>query len=509
MIGLRSATCLGWLTVATLCFSTPAAQAQSAAAPSPTFSERITSLGRIEAGETLYPISLKVSDDNFHIAYAAKNPKGMFAAFDSQRGAYAKAVAKGTPLISRGQSHWAYIAYGEQQKAQAVVDLKPEPPFDGIDAFGFSPDGARWAYRAGMAGKQAVVVNGAAQTPFDLIDIRTGPLFSPDGRRLAYGAMNGKEGALVVDGTPVTVDGAVEQIVFSPDAKRLAYVLKKDKQLRVMVDDQPGPIFQKISAPTFSPDSRRFAYMAQKSSAWVAVVDGKEMIGGDSVGTPLFSADSRRLAYAAHTGKEWYMVVDGKKGRRFDQLGISMFSPDSSRLAYMAQTKERACMVVDDQMGPIFDSVGEPVFSPDSRQLAYRSRKGDKWFVVQNGRAHEAIYDGLRRPVFSPDGAHLAYVAIEGQEMIMVLDERPLSRHDSVTFPFFSPGGTHLAYAGCTKDQWRVYVDGAAGQNFFDATLKDGTITFDGENQCRMIALKMPGPEFLRLDIQIDGNPGP
>ena len=86
MIGSRSAACLRWLTLTTLLFSAPAVQAQSAATPPPAFSDSLTTLARIETGETLYPISLKVSADNAHIAYAAKNPKGMFAAFDSQRG---------------------------------------------------------------------------------------------------------------------------------------------------------------------------------------------------------------------------------------------------------------------------------------------------------------------------------------------------------------------------------------------------------------------------------------
>ncbi len=509
-MGSRSNSYLHLMIIAALVWSLPAARAQAAGDPPLAFTERMALLSRIEPGETFYPISLKVSADNAHVAYAAKNQKGMFAVLDNQRGGYSEAVAKGTPLIGPGQLHWAYVAYPGQRKAQAVIDLRPEPPFDGIDAFVFSPDGSRWAYRAGKDGKQAVVVNGVAQPAFDLIDIRTGPRFSPDGRRLAYGALNGKEGALVVDGTTLKVDGSVEQIVFSPDAKRLAYILlQKDNGRQVVLDGQAGPFFQKISALTFSPDSRRCAYMALKGSAWVAVVDGKEMIGGDSVGTPLFSPDSRRLAYAANLGKEWFMVVDGKKGRTFDELGISMFSPDSARLAYMAQMKERACLVVEDQMGPIFDSVGEPVFSPDSKQLAYRARQGSKWCVVQNGKPHQTFYDGLRRPIFSPDGGHLAYVAIEGKEMIMVLDERPLSRHDSVTFPFFSPRGTRVVYAGCTKDQWRVFVDGTAGKTIFDATLKDSTITFEAENRCRMIVLKMPGPEFHRLDLEIAGSPSP
>jgi hypothetical protein len=509
MIGSRIDACLSWMIIAALFGSMVVAEAQTASDPALDFSESNHLLSHMEPGETFYPISMKVSEDNAHIAYAAKNPKGMFAVLDNQRGGFCEAVAKGTPLISKGQMHWVYIAYQGQQKAQAVVDRRPEPLFAGVDAFVFSPDGARWAYRAGIDGKQAVVVNGVAQSAFDVIDIRSGPLFSPDGSRLAYSAVNGKAGYLVVDGTALSVDGMVESIVFSPDSKHLAYALKKGNQLWVVNDGQAGPVFQATAQLTFSPDSKRFVYMALKENRWIAVLDGQEMMGGDGVGTPLFSADSRRLAYAAHKGIDWYMVLDGKKGRTFDQIGVSMFSPDDSRLAYMAQLKDRGFMVVDDQMGPVYDSVGEPVFSPDSKQLAYRARREDKWFVVQNGRAHETGYDGLRRPVFSPDGRHLAYVAIEGKEMIMVMDERPLSRHDSVTFPFFSPQGTHVAYAGCRQDLWRIYVDGAAGKNVFDAFLKDGTITFDAENRCHAIVLKMPGPDFLRLDIQIAGNVAP
>jgi Tol biopolymer transport system component len=473
----------------------------------PAFSESTALLSRIAVEETFYPVSLTVSGDQRHIAYALKNSNGMFAVMDDRRHGPFEAVAKGTPLIGSGRRHWAYVAYQGAKKAQAFVDGRPEAFYDGIDAFAFSPDGVRWSYRVGVGEKQAVVVDGTAGPLFDIVVRNSGPLFSPNGRRLAYGALNGPDGYLVVDGHATGVDGTVSSIVFSPDSSHLAYALQSDGRYRVVRGGQPGQLYDAVTQLTFSPDSKQLIYLARKGEQWLPVLDGRELMGGGTVGMPLFSPDSRRLLYALNKGDDWHMVVNDKPDPAFARLGVYLFSSDSLRFAYMAQGKEGGRMVVDGRMEAIYDSVGMPVFSADSKQVAYRANHSGKWFVVQNGKAHRERHDGLRRPVFSPAGGRLAYVAIDGKQMAMVVDEQVLGRYDAVTFPFFSPQGTHVAYAGCQDNQWRIYVDGKPGQVLFDAFLKDGLIVFDSENHCRTVVLKMPGPQFVRLDISISEDP--
>lgn len=505
MVVSRSTLALTGLMIAA---ALPAHAAEKAArtrtAPPAAFQEKATLLSRVTPGETFFPISVALSGDNTHVAYAAKDPGGMFAVMDGRRSPSFAGIAKGTPLFAAGRFHWAFIAYESGKKARAFIDGRAEAPFDGIDRFLFSPDGSRWAYRAGIGAKQAVVANGAAGPPFGIIIALSGPVFSPDSRRMAYGAMNGRDGFLVVDGSRSSVDGMVESLVFSPDAKRLAYALKKGRQMRVVCDGRTGPAYESVAQLTFSPDSRRLAYMARKEGRWVAVLEGKELAGGDAVGMPLFSPDSRHLAYAVHSGNRWHIAADGEKGPGYREVGVYEYSPDSTRLAYMAQIDDAsACIVINNAPGRVYNAVGMPVFSPDGTQLAFRARLAKKWFIVQNGRAHAVRYDGVRRPVFSPHGRHLAYVGIDAKQMVMVFDEHPLGTYDSVTFPFFSPRGTHVAYAACRRNQWHVFVDGRAGRSVFDATLKEGAIVFSSESRCHAILLKMPGPEFWRLDIDL------
>jgi hypothetical protein len=477
---------------------------RAAAGPPAAFQEKATLLSRVAPGETLFPISVVLSGDTAHVAYAAKEAGGMFAVMDDQRSQSFAGIAKGTPLFAGGRFHWAFIAYESGKKARAFIDGRPEPPFDGIDRFLFSPDGSRWAYRAGIGAKQAVVANGVAGPLFDVILAVSGPVFSPDGRRMAYGAMNGRDGFLIVDGRRASVDGIVESLVFSPNAERLAYALKKGNQMRVVCNGRTGPLYESVAQVTFSPDSRRLAYMARREGRWMAVLDGKELAGGDAVGMPLFSPDSRHLAYAVYSGRRWRMVADGEKGPAYQKIGVYVYSPDSKRLAYMAQIDDAsACIVVNDAPGKVYNAVGMPVFSPDGAQLAFRARLDQKWFIVQNARPQPVRYKGVWRPVFSPDSRHLVYVGIDVKRMVVVFDEHPLGAYDSATSPFFSPRGKHVAYAGCLRNQWRVYVDGRPGRSVFDATLKEGAIAFSSESRCHIILLKMPGPEFWRLNIDL------
>jgi len=493
-------------------YGDPAAGSRTGNDPAPGFAleEQATLISRLEPGETLFPISVALSRDNAHVAYAARNAEGkLFAALDRQRSEPFAGLAKGTPLLAGDAPHWAYIGYDAAKRAQAVVDGRPGAWFDGIDRFLFNPDGSRWACRAGRGRQQAVVTHDGAGALFDIILAGSGPVFSPDGRRLAYGAMNERKGTLVVDGQPTAVDGVVDQIAFSPDSRRLAYVLKNGDRMHLVCDGTPHPPYDAVTQVTFSPDSRRLAYMARTANRWIGVLSGKELSGGDAVGMPLFSPDSRQVAYAVHSGDRWHMAVDGETGPAFAEIGVYVYSPVTSRLAYMAQRKGGgACIVDDGTAGPVYDAVGMPVFSPDGTRLAYRASLDKRWFIVHDGRPHDTRYDGVRRPVFSPDSRHLAYVGIEGKQMVMVHDGHPLGRYDSVTFPSFSPEGTHVAYAGCHQDQWRLYVDGRAGQSVFDATLKEGAVVFGSDTQCHTVLLKMPGPEFWRLDVTVHAGPG-
>lgn len=461
-------------------------------------------VGRMAADETMFPVSLVISEDGAHIAFAAKDQAGMFVYEGLDRGSTYEAIAKGTPLFSKGRAHCAYIAY-DRHKARVVMDKKPGPWYDGIDDLSFSPDGSRWAYRAAVQGKQVVVADNIQSPSFDFVIKGRGLVFSPDARHLAFAAVRGETGYLVLDGKAKAVGQRVTEIVFSPDAAHLAYSVQKEGRWHAVADELLGPPYDALSNLTYSPDSSHLVYVAQKGSRWVIVLDGRELIGGQQMGMPLFSPDGGHLAYSLIRGGKWHLVLDGDEGPPFNQIGAYVFSSDGSRMAYMADDAQGAAMVVNGAINRRFDAIGLPVFSPDSRQLAFRARLGKRWFIVHNNRPLPG-HDGVRRPVFSPDGNHLAYVAIDGRQMWMVMDDLAMGPYDSVTFPYFSPQGTHLAYAACIQGRWRIYVDGRSGKAEFDALPLNADIVFDGERRCRTIAMQLPGPRFVQVSVDIPAS---
>jgi len=52
-------------------------------------------------------------------------------------------------------------------------------------------------------------------------------------------------------------------------------------------------------------------------------------------------------------------------------------------------------MVVDRNEGVKYDAISAPIFSPDSRRLAYGGLRGNKQFVVVDGKEGEK-YDGFQ-----------------------------------------------------------------------------------------------------------------
>jgi len=86
-------------------------------------------------------------------------------------------------------------------------------------------------------------------------------------------------------------------------------------------------------------------------------------------------------------------------------------SPDRQHAAYMAIKGDKIFVVVDGKPDPTYDGIGALVFSPDSQRLAYTVRQGKKWLMVVDGKPGPT-YDNIvgGNPVFSPNSQHVAYM---------------------------------------------------------------------------------------------------
>jgi hypothetical protein len=112
------------------------------------------------------------------------------------------------------------------------------------------------------------------------------------------------------------------------------------------------------------------------------------------------------------------------------------------------------------RLGIIVESL---TVSPDSKHLAYVARRGEKLFVVVDGKEGKE-YDGIGAGtlIFSPDSKHLAYVAIRGEKRFVVVDGKEGKEYDfflcGSKFVFDSPKSFHtLAFRGI--EIFRVEVE--------------------------------------------------
>ena len=89
--------------------------------------------------------------------------------------------------------------------------------------------------------------------------------------------------------------------------------------------------------------------------------------GLGSASSVLFSPDSRRVAYLAHSGRMKRVYLDGKAEEvemEFLQ-GWMVFSDDSKRLAYGGRRGDKFFLVVDGKKGADYDTLGYFGFSHD------------------------------------------------------------------------------------------------------------------------------------------------
>jgi len=359
----------------------------------------------------------------------------------------------------------------------------------GAKTYSFSPDGAHFVYAAGRDGKQYVVLDGNEQGPFDQIGDRS-LVFSPDGSRLAYAGLRGGKVYIVVDGKPAGPFDRIgpRHHSFSPDGKRFGYLASGGGKWFAVLDGVRGKQYSRTGnlPPIFSPDGKRTAYIAGNGDKVFYVIDGIEEAPYGDVMTLEFSADGRHYAYGVIMGKKLAMVFDGVQGKVYDDVsGLnSCFSPDGKHFAYLAAIGKKYMVVLDGVEGRITGDHVEklsPVFSPDSRRLAYvvideardvRQKEGDEGGFTADAARCRAVVDGkagatyLRAftPIFSPDSKSYAYLAGRGEKTFVVLDGKegkPYHGHLGNCLPQFSPVGHRLAYGMATDDGiGYVIVDG-------------------------------------------------
>ncbi len=534
-------------------------------AEKPQFKETVTSLGNVPDNFEAIPASVKMSPNLRHITYAAfekTNHTRNIIRWDDRTSPVYYAIRSGFPKFSADDRH-AYIAYKDKKgKASIVVDWELDGKFDNAGNFLFSPDGKRYAYHAVEGDKQSVVIDGKPDKWYTgiVMNDEDNILFSPDSQHIAYVAFDGKACKVVQDGNAHEHNfQLIKDLKFSPDSKKLAYKGRIEKKgikekWCVVVNGKKQSDYALIFDLVFSPDSKHLAYSAvkEKERKMALVLDGEEVDVHDRYGMPTFSPDSKKLAYSFKEDKNFYVVINSEKGPGFPMIYKFFFSPDSSRYAYIAGKERHWQCVVDDQIqssvyegieafkfsrdssrymyGAITDdggkivvdgnphetylSVGEPIFSPDSKHTVYRARrkKVAGWVTVFDGDRKGNYYPAIGKHFFSKDSKHLAYSAmIDFDKNIMVVDGERQCEDKKFTIiddPYFSPDGNYVAHTagyGKTKEFFLV-VNGHVLPTTYSGFYPDTPIVFEDDNHFRIIGVRLPGPEFLLIEVEIPEN---
>jgi Tol biopolymer transport system component len=236
----------------------------------------------------------------------------------------------------------------------------------------------------------------------------------------------------------------------------------------------------------------------------VLTLNGKTIATGDLFPQIALCPDGKRLAYYERDGNRSFVTVDGLRDSRFDRIadgGTSalLFSPDSKHIAFVAGTSAGWSVVLDGKPGAAFATQPSRLaFSPDSQHLAFVDSTGGSQAVVLDGKGGQA-YAEIKELCFGRTGGHVAYAArVDPGHWVAVVDDKatpPGSAYLDVTDLCLNTDGTRSAFRAREQDtpqQWRVIIDGRAGDPF--TVIAGGPIFSDAGNHVAYTAYNITDP---------------
>lgn len=353
-------------------------------------------------------------------------------------------------------------------------------------------------------GNISVVHNGKAGKEYPITIGQV--VISADGEHVAYGAMVDGKWRMVVDGREGRAFDSVIAPVFSPDGKHIIYLAKEDGKWHVVVDNKPSAGTKKSYAQTVvNAESNVIAYVEDQDKAARLVVSDmrfSKMHSKASTGTMLVTNKAGTRLAATQSVDNKKRVIDFSfadpddvhEGRFYDVISDLTFGNDGVSLAYVAKVGDRRLLVLNDRQEPLpdgditelpvvppdnkvvgvliaaktgsflhlsfadgafkrelYDETANLTCSRDSRYFAYAARKGEKWFVVVNGK-EGPLFDRVVTPAFSPDGTRLVYRARQNRKRFVVVADatgKTIKKHqayEQVFQPVFTSDGQSVVY---------------------------------------------------------------
>jgi hypothetical protein len=193
--------------------------------------------------------------------------------------------------------------------------------------------------------------------------------------------------------------------------------------------------------------------------------------------------------------------VDGHDAAAFDAVATQSvtFSDDGKHLAYAAQRGNRWFVVHDGRVGDAWDAIGEIVLATNGR-VAYSAERRGGWSAVideKPGPTFESLLAHTLR--FSADAQHLAYAASERGVVRVVVDDHVDPEFDGVGQLQLSDDGKHVAYEARRGSRAYVVLDGE-----FDGPWESVDHLLLGKNG-RLAYLARDGGTWTVLWSKLDG----
>ena len=168
-----------------------------------------------------------------------------------------------------------------------------------------------------------------------------------------------------------------------------------------------------------SQDLTGFAYRMGRDHKGLVFHNGKKVGEQEQVSGLKLSPDGRRLTYSIMEAGKFLIVLDGKKSP-YEHRGEVAFSQDSKRVAFGTKRGDKRFIVCDGKEGKGYDATGDWRFSHDSQHLAYTARRGDKEFIVIDGiegLPHDKLFW-----TSGPEGLQTCKVVDDGQVSLIQVD---------------------------------------------------------------------------------------
>ena len=334
------------------------------------------------------PNNVVFSPDSKHFCCTVAEGSGVYVdgkqAADQKSGYYLGGMAQ-FPLFSPDSKHIAFIKAG----GPLFVDGRRVPlDYEEFAAPVFSPDSSRLGFAARNGKEWRLIIDDVVTANVQLdpvYDKVSTPVFSPDGKKVAYIGESASGQCVVLNGKADTnFDMVMGNIEFSQDSSRIFYFAFRDQKWFLVEDGQASMVYEgaDLKSPIVSAEGKRVAFAAKKGSKWMVVLDGHGGSEYDGIGRILFSSNGKHLAYISTNGPQQFVVLDAKQSvNHGDILESSLvFSADGEHLAYQAGDGDKRSVILDEWSleytalghGPTFHTDGTLEFLGVKSNALYR-----------------------------------------------------------------------------------------------------------------------------------------